>query len=112
MSEFDLARARNGDSVEINFCDVWCDVHFVGATADGKRAVFQYKDGLFSRWLDDESVRMKPKQREMWCFPYKDDIAGTIRMSRLFDMKESAEDAPAFHLKRAGEIQMILVDEE
>ena len=112
MSKFDLEAAKRGEVVQVRSLGGWVDAHFVGVDITGKLAVIEYKNIFVYPVSGCDEIRMKPKQREMWCFPYKDDIAGTIRISRLFDIKESAEDAPAYHLKRAGEIQMILVDEE
>ena len=109
MSEFDLEAAKRGEAVEINFCDVWCDVHFIGTTKDGLRAVFQFNDGLFSRWPDDKAVRMKPKQREMFIFPYKSD--GVIFTSTPCETREEAEIVKRNFPKPAGEVQPILVEE-
>lgn len=119
MSKFDLEAAKRGEPVQILVTVQhdkpmqWVDGYFVGLTKDRQQAVVEY-DALFCfpNIHGCTHIRMKPKKREMWAFPYKDENSDTTRMSRLFEMKESAEGAPAFLQKRVGEVQMILVDEE
>lgn len=111
MSKFDLAAAKRGDVVQIKYVEGWFDAHFVGVSACGKRAVFEYNKSLFSRSIDDKSIRMKPKKRQMWCFPYINSL-GHYETSPPFGTKGMAEKASKDVQKKCGDVQMIFVDEE
>lgn len=116
MSKFNLEAAKRGDVVQILKNGNWIDTHFVGLNRTGTYAVFQENVGLYSdiRFLpiDSETIRMKPKQREMWCYPHWS--GGSLFISSPEDTKENAERSAAatvIHVV-AGSVQMILVDEE
>lgn len=116
MSKFNLEAAKRGGAVQIFGNDNWIDTHFVGLTRTGTYAVFQGNVNLYSDLrllpIDSEKIRMKPKQREMWCFPYWS--GGSLFISSPQYTKENAEKgAAAFVINVvAGPVQMILVDEE
>lgn len=116
MSKFNLDAAKRGDSVQLQISGTWKDCYFVGLTRTGTHVVLQEDGGLYYdiRFLpiDSEKIRMKPKQREMWCFPFW--LGGSLFISTPEDTKELAEkEAAALVINVvAGPVQMILVDEE
>lgn len=116
MIKFNLDAAKRGNVVQFFKNDNWVNTHFVGLTRTGSHVVLQEDGGLYYDirlfQIDSEKIRMKPKQREMWCFPFW--LGGSLFISTPEDTKELAEkEAAALVINVvAGPVQMILVDEE
>ena len=109
MSKFDLEAAKRGEAVQIKSLQGWVDAHFVGVDITGKLAVIEYKNIFVYPASGCDEIRMKPKQREMWIFPYIS--SGTVFTSTPCETKEEAEIVRLNFPNYTGEVQMILVEE-
>jgi hypothetical protein len=111
MSKFDLEAAKRGEDVQAFLNKAWQDCHFIGVNKSKDAVFIDTYEGLLVFSHDSISLRMKPKQREMWGHPYR--LAnGSIRMSVLSKDKGTADAAREFSDCACGAVQMILVDEE
>tara|TARA_R110000822_G_scaffold26603_1_gene80025 strand:+ start:166 stop:492 length:327 start_codon:yes stop_codon:yes gene_type:complete len=108
MSKFDLEAAKRGDAVQVKSLKGWVDAHFVGVDTTGK-LVIEYKKFFVYPASGCDEIRMKPKQREMWIFPYSSD--GVIFTSTPCETMDEAEIVKKHFPKPAGEVQAILVEE-
>ena len=109
MSKFDLEAAKRGEVVQLKGLQGWVDAHFVGVDITGKLAVIEYKNIFVYPVSGCDEIRMKPKQREMWIFPYSSD--GVIFTSTPCETRSEAEIVRLNFPRPAGEVQMILIEE-
>lgn len=115
MSKFYLEAAKRGEAVQFlsDLSERWEDAHFVGVCHGDDKIVLEYDNAVEIYFIDSHFIRMKPKQREMWCFPY---VLGkgseTIYTSNMYRSEEDADEMRKGYKFPVGKSQMILVDEE
>jgi len=108
MSKFDLEAAKRGEAVQVLNFGEWLDAHFVGIDSHGYGVVERQNNNI-ERYVLGEHVRMKPKKREMWVFPYIS--SSVIYTSTPCETREEAEIIKLNFPKPAGDVQAILVEE-
>lgn len=109
MSKFDLARAKNGDAVQSKISGIWQDCYFVGASKSEYLILVEIDGIIYHKSHESSDLRMKPKRREMWIFPYSSD--GVIFTSTPCETRSEAEIVRLNFPRPAGDVQMILVEE-
>lgn len=114
MSKFDLDAAIGGEAVQaLNpKTNQWEDAHFVGVSKNIFLVVMELEHEFIGFY--GHQLRMKPKRREMWCFPLIRN--GALVMSNLYKSSEEAGrnlgEIHEYGDRPLGDAQMILVDEE
>lgn len=112
MSKFNLEAAKRGDAIQLQISGTWKDCYFIGVNKKGNLVLVEIDGVVYHKSHESSNLRMKPKKREMWCFPYRS--GGSLFISSPQDTKENAKrGAAALAINVvAGSVQMILIDEE
>ena len=109
MSKFNLEAAKRGEAVQWFWNNGWRDVHFVGTAKKENFIWVEHNGDVINRHIDDPSLRMKPKHREMWTFPYMS--GGVIHMATPSPIKQYIDGVIADTENVCGEVQSIWMDE-
>lgn len=109
MSKFDLEAAKRGEAVQSKISGIWQDCYFIGASKSGYLVLAEIDTVIYDTSSDSPNLRMKPKQREMWIFPYS--LDGVIYTSTPCDTMDEAKIVKKNFPRPAGDVQAILVEE-
>ena len=109
MRNFDLEAAKRGEVVQSKISGIWQDCYFVGSSKSKCLILVEIDGIIYHKSHESSDLRMKPKVREMWIFPYS--LDGVIYTSTPCDTMDEAEIVKKNFPRPAGDVQAILVEE-